>query len=73
MHAFDADRLRDPVPSSSLRALLAEPGGRRRLLRAMDEGRSPTTSAWGAALDDQQLLATVGDLLDRGRLRDDEL
>lgn len=58
----------DPVPTATLRALLAEPGGRRRLLQAMDAELCDSRP-----LDDQQLLARASDLLDRGRLRDLEL
>lgn len=61
MNAFAAPRR--PVPTLRLRALLAEPGGRRQLLRAMDEELSDPRT-----LDDQQLLMRARDLLERGRL-----
>lgn len=64
MHAFTAPSRPRSVPPARLRALLAEPGGRRRLLRALDEQASPRP----AALDDQQLLMRAHDLLERGRL-----
>ncbi|MCA9706454.1 MAG: hypothetical protein KDK70_11445 [Myxococcales bacterium] len=58
-----------PRPASiSLRALLAEPGGRRRLVQALDDVLDRAGSP--ASMDDQQLLLRAGDLLDRGRLHD---
>ncbi|MEM9454722.1 MAG: hypothetical protein AAGF11_11120 [Myxococcota bacterium] len=67
MHPFTAPRTR-PVPTARLRALLAEPGGRRRLIRAIDDELSSTRP-----LDDQQLLMRARELTERGRLRDLEL
>lgn len=59
MHAFASPRT--PVPPSTvrLRALLAEPGGRRRLVEAMED-------RLGSALhlDEEQLLVRAGAWLD---------
>ncbi len=62
MHAVPAHRRSLPA---RLRSLLAEPGGRRRLLRAMEDRLSPAS-----APDDEQLLMRADALLDTGRLRD---
>ncbi|MCH9688501.1 MAG: hypothetical protein K0V04_44130 [Deltaproteobacteria bacterium] len=62
MHAHPPRRR--PVPTARLRALLAEPGGRRRLLRAMEDRLSPASTP-----DDDQLLLRAGALLDAEGLR----
>lgn len=56
---------RQALSSSALRELLAEPGGRRRLLEAMHDRLSPAT-----APDDQQLLIRAHALLESERLDD---
>ena len=63
MHAFDVRRETETLANTSLRALLAEQGGRRRLVEAMED-------RLGSALflDDQQLLVRAGALLEDRRL-----
>ncbi len=65
MHPFTTARLPAPIPTTHLRALLAEPGGRRRLLAAMED-----RVANASHLDDHQLLMRAGALLDDRRLGD---
>jgi len=63
MHAFVTRREPTDLPINRLRALLDEPGGRRRLLEAMEERLGPALR-----LDDQQLLLRAGVLFEAQRL-----
>jgi hypothetical protein len=65
MHAFASHREPALPLTTSLRALLAEPGGRRRLVEALEDRLGPAL-----CLDDQQLLLRAGALLEDRRLGD---
>jgi hypothetical protein len=68
MHAFAMPRQPTTIPTTQLRALLAEPGGRRRLLVALEDQLAASVN-----LDDQQLLLRASALLEDRRIGDLEL
>jgi hypothetical protein len=65
MHAFTTPRQPAAIPTTHLRALMAEPGGRRRLLAELEDQLDAM-----ASLDDQQLLLRAGALLEDRMLHD---
>lgn len=65
MHAIAMHREIDREPVVRLRMMLDEPGGRRRLVEAMEERLGSALQ-----LDDQQLLLRASALLDAGRIDD---